>query len=151
MKRILYGIVVLGLLLGSQLQATAAQKSSKQVVFYATGEFESGDQLRGTVTIDTTHGTVLWADLTVFDLGNNVVATFGGTPGVGPPFTYTNLAGDLVIEVYGFNSTVIALAIPSTSLKKYAGGSLVAYESYWSWPTIQFSQRDPLLYGSLEP
>jgi hypothetical protein len=150
MKRMLFGIVVLGLLLASQLQATAAQPS-KQVVFHVTGGFESGFGLTGTVTIETTHGTVLWANLAVVDAGNNIVAAFSGTPS-----TYTNSKGDVEIALVAGTSVNptggIVLIISSTSLKKYAGGSLVAYTSYWWWwAAIQFRQTDRLLGGSLEP
>jgi len=68
---------------------------------------------------------------------------------------YTDSAGDVVIQLVASNGTGIALVIPATSLKGYAGGYLVTgpYESHWWWPDYSFRGNgvDSLLYGSLEP
>jgi hypothetical protein len=158
MKRMLCGFVVLALLVALQAQAAPKKKSppppppppDTYVVFYATGQFEGG-YLTGTVTIDTTAGYAVAADL---DVNGEVV--FSGTPSTG-----TNSAGNVVIE--GGWSSGIYLVIPSTSLKGYAGGELVpgeavlgamvGYESYWFWTDYSFRDYGiaPLSYGSLEP
>jgi hypothetical protein len=149
MKRMLCGFVALALLLAWQSQATAAKRPSKIVVFHAAGEFESGYGLIGTVTIETNTGRLVSANLAVVDFGNNIVAVFNGYP------SYTNSAGDVEIALVTgtFQSpTGLVLVIPSASLKGYAGGSLVAGESYWSWPSVnQWNQIYHLLDGSLEP
>ena len=148
MKRMLSGFVVLALLVSSQSHTTAANKTSngtkKYVVFHATGAFYSGDELAGTITIETTTGKVVSANLAVLDFfGNTVLAAFNGIP--------ETLTGSASTEIFvgAANSTVIALVIPSASLKGYAGGDLVPgpYESrWWSWDGI-----DPLVGGTLEP
>jgi hypothetical protein len=155
MKPVLSGFVVLALLLALQSQAMAKKKPpppppqlDTYVVFYATGTFGSTGSLTGTVTIDTTTGEAVSVDLAV----GGGVAVFNGTPS-----TSTNSSGNVVISI-GF-LTGIQLVIPSTSLKGYAGGSLVgggpyiADESAWWWPAYSWGDpgRDPLLDGSLEP
>jgi len=93
MKRMLYGFVALALLLASQSQGVAAKKPPKGpppppdtiVVFYATGQFYSGYELTGTVTIDTTAGYAVSADLAVVGAGNSDVAVFSRWPS-----TYTS-------------------------------------------------------------
>jgi hypothetical protein len=142
--------VVLALLVASQSQSTAATKSSKTVVFHATGEFESWYGLTGTVTIETTTGRVLSTNLAVVDAGGDIVAAFTG---IG---TSTNSAGDVEIALIAGSfidpTAGIVLVIASTSLKKYTGGSLVPDESYWWWANTSNSNViDPLVGGSLEP
>jgi len=144
-KRMLCGFVVLALLVSGQSQAAAKKKPpppppDTYVVFHATGQFEGG-YLSGTVTIDTTAGYAVSADLSV-----NGEVVFSGTPSTG-----TNSAGDVVIE--GGWSTGIYLVLPTASLKGYAGGELVPDESYWFWTDCSFRDYGEafLLYGSLEP
>ena len=153
MKRMLCGFAVLTLLLALQSQAIAKKPPpppppppDTYVVFYATGQFYSGYELSGTVTIDTTTGQAVSADLAVIGAGNSEVAVFNGTPS-----TYTNSEGDVEISV-GY-STGIVLVMPTASLKGYAGGGLIADESHWWWPVYSFGYVgiDPLVYGSLEP
>jgi hypothetical protein len=116
-------------------------------VFYATGQFYESGELTGTVTIDTTTGKAVSADLAIPAVGE----VFDGIPS-----TYTNSEGNVEISVG--SSTGILLVIPTASLKGYAGGDLVtdgviANESHWWWPVYSFGYVgiDPLVYGSLEP
>jgi hypothetical protein len=154
MKRMLYGFVALALLVALQSQATAKKKPppppDTYVVFYATGQFYESGELTGTVTIDTTTGKAVSADLAIPAVGE----VFNGTPS-----TYTNFAGNVEIIVDGNNGTGIELVIPSASLKGYAGGDLVVdggmvgNETHWWWPVYSFGDLgiDPLGYGSLVP
>jgi hypothetical protein len=140
MKRMLFGFVVLALLLASQSQATAKKKPppppDTYVVFNATGTFTTGP-LSGTVTIDTTTGQAVWANLLVGGL-----TVFNGVPS-----TSTNSAGQVVIS--GGFYTGIALVIPSASLKGYVGGSLVS--GFYGSRLYLEQGIDGLLDGSLEP
>jgi hypothetical protein len=162
MKRMLTGFAVLALLVGSQSQAATKKEPppppDTYVVFRADGQFLSGYGLTGTVTIDTTTGEAVSAALAVVGPRYSEVAVFNGAASTG-----TNPAGEVTIVVGSGFSTGIQLVIPSTSLKAYAGGSLVGgesvegagieYESAWWSPVDSFDVFgiDPLLYGSLEP
>jgi hypothetical protein len=98
---------------------------------YTTFTFDGGEidwftDIDGTITIDTVHGSVVSANLYV----NTVFATeaFDGEATVS-----TNSLGDVGITVHdpAYNGSWIVLTLPVTSLKKYAGGDVIASESYW--------------------
>lgn len=147
MKRLLSVSIAVALIVVFQSPATASKakpKPSTGTIFYASGQFDDGYALSGTVTIDTTTGEALAADLVI---GDNF-AVFKETPA-----TYINAAGDVEIVVEASLYSGIVLVVPATSLKGYAGGSLVANDSYWFWPVYYFGSYGGsyLLSGSLEP
>ena len=161
MKRMLCGFAVLTLLLALQSQGIAKKTAppppppplppppatDTYVVFYATGYFVNGDdELTGTVTIDTTTGQAVSADLAVVDGFGNEVAVFGGTPMTGRNVR----TGRVEIAVGNEISAAIVLVTESMSLQGYAGGSLLPTVSFWAegyeYPSINY-----LYYGSLEP
>jgi|SRR5580704_7538188 hypothetical protein len=145
----LRAVFLLGVMVALASQATAAP-----VVFEASGEFENGLELTGTVTIDTATGKVLSADLSLVE-GSVVKYVFDGRVSVarstGP---YTRI----VIEpgaVQGFAQ--LWITVPGTSLVGYDGS-----KTLWSYAGEELSGAYlpdgtlytyfvPLISGSLEP
>jgi hypothetical protein len=157
MKRMLAGLVVLALLMVTECPAGG----NKGTNFHVVGTFDSGDIITGypagpgVITIDTVHGSVLYADLWVYNptpnsLDGGYVAHFGNNASGSAPIVSTNAAGDVEITVYGYDGdwAWIVLTLPVKSLKKYAGGDVIASDSYWE-DSSNFT--DYLANGVIEP
>jgi hypothetical protein len=138
-------------LLGVQL-ALVGQAAAAPVVFTATGEFENGWELSGTVTIDTATGKVVSADLGVTE-GSVVkyvfakgVTVHGSSRG---PFTTIGISEGPVVPSLG-------ITVPGKSLVGYNGSSILTsgFEllSYIEiGEGLNYVDRLPLNFGSLEP
>ena len=140
-------LFLLGVLLSLAAQATAAP-----VVFEASGEFENGWELSGTVTIDTATGKVLSADLSVtgfdvnlvFDKVAHVLDSYRG------PVTGIGITGGPIVPSLG-------ITVPGKSLVGYTGSSILSYQAgqYESYLLLgegtYYVDEIPLVRGSLEP
>ena len=134
MKRMLVGFVVLALLMVVECSAGGNKSTNKGTTFSVFCTFDSGDFLNSsTITIDTTHGSVLSADLYLY-------SPFSGEEGYFyAPSVSTNAAGDVEITFSGWYDDLgefpaeLVLTLPVTSLKNYAGGDIIASDSYWEY------------------
>jgi len=138
-------------LLGVQL-ALVGQAAAAPVVFTATGEFENGWELSGTVTIDTATGKVVSADLGVTE-GSVVkyvfakgVTVHGSSRG---PFTTIGISEGPVVPSLG-------ITVPGKSLVGYNGSSILTYDyGYLSYIVLgeglNYVDMIPLDFGTLEP
>jgi hypothetical protein len=134
--------------------ALASQATAAPVVFEASGSFQDGFKLSGTITIDTATGKVVSSDLLV---AGHLETLFTGTgqhstsqPGL---LTYPSF--------YGLDETAeLVLWIPLHTLVGYKGGALLDYEngihisSYFSITPEGFGAPTTYYYlieGSLEP
>ena len=92
------------------------------IIFDASGTFQGGTALGGTVTIDTTVGDIISANLTASSLDN---PTFSGILNQGelisPPGLYF-----AQVDAEPFPFTTLFLAIIGDSLVNYAGGPLAS-------------------------
>jgi hypothetical protein len=138
-------------LVGVQL-ALVGQATAAPVVFTASGEFENGWELSGTVTIDTATGKVLSADLSVtagsvvkyvFDKDVTVHASSRG------PFTTIGISDGPIVPSLG-------ITIAEKSLVGFKGSSILTYDyGYLSYIVLgeglNYVDMLPLNFGSLEP
>ncbi len=135
--------VLLGVMAALATQATAAS-----VVFEASGLFNDGRRLSGTVTIDTATGKVLSADLSV-TFGSVEMYVFDGSVSVrrsnGAPYTQIEF-GPGIREGYA----ELFITLPETSLVGYDGSELYpqTLENSGAYFGDYFV---PLSYCSLEP
>ena len=150
-------VLLLGVMVALASQATAAP-----VVFEASGEFNDGCRLSGTVTIDTATGKVLSADLTAEDGSSTVIfdTVYYGTvtqitarPGY-PVWTRMWFEA----EFPGPGPYALSLTVPEATLVGYKGSSLAqaieAHGGYTSCIEIganPYSFGEIPLTGSLEP
>src|SRR4051794_24508102 len=88
------------------------------IVFNASGNFPGGGTLSGTVTIDTTTGTVLSTDLSA-----TVYQTFLFSTNVGGTPNYANSGLFVIAADYAGGYPVALVGLPQTSLVNYAGGA----------------------------
>jgi hypothetical protein len=129
----LVGFIALALLMVVESSAGGTKgAANKYTTFNFYGPIDYYDYISGTITIDTVHGTVasvnlqvwddFWGELAVFDSGATVS---------------TNAVGDVEITAdadYRYSTdypSQIVLTLPVPSLKKYAGGDIIASDSYW--------------------
>jgi hypothetical protein len=118
MKRVLLGFVALAAVLASEGRATAAP-----VEFYVEADSSAG-ALTGTITIDTATGTVLGADLGVYQ-GRSEVAVFDGHVYVEK---YSNRV-EIMLNGYWVaskekESASISINVEAKSLVGYGGGPI---------------------------
>jgi hypothetical protein len=137
------------LLLGAMV-ALASRSTAAPVVFEASGEFNDGRKLSGTVTIDTATGKVLSADLSV-TFGSVEIYVFDGSVSVlrpgGGPYRYTTIEfGPGTGEGYA----LLYITLPGTSLVGYDGSEIYPpkLENSGAYFGDYFV---PLSYCSLEP
>lgn len=143
----LVGFVALALLMVAECPAGGNKGAAKGTDFYVYCTFDSGDYIDGSViTIDTTHGTVLFVDLVLYDPSGAQVAQFWKNP-----IVRKNAFGDVEITVdSGTISAGILLTLPVKSLKQYAGGTVIANgDSYWVADDV--GVNDNLATGSIDP
>ena len=140
-------LFLLGVLLSLAARATAAP-----VVFEASGEFENGGELSGTITIDTATGKVLSADLSVtgfdvnlvFDKVAHVLDSYRG------PVTGIGINEGPIVPMLG-------ITVPGKSLVGYTGSSIVSHQAgqFLSYVLLgegtDYVDEIPLMRGSLEP
>lgn len=149
MKRNLLGFLALTLLMFVTECPAGSKSTSQYKTFYVSCIFESGDYIDGSpITIDTVHGNFASADLVLYDPYGREIVAFAEFPGMG-----FNGAGDVELIVYGLNyPAMIVLTLPVTSLKKYAGGTIIALDgasySYWEDGS---SYEDFLVTGTISP
>jgi len=136
-------------LLGVQL-VLVGQAAAAPVVFTASGEFENGWQLSGTVTIDNATGKVLSADLSVSE-GSVVKYVFDKAVRAVPGSLGTTIG---ISEGPIFPS--LGITVPEKSLVGYNGSSILTYDyGYRSYielgEGLNYVDILPLNFGSLEP
>jgi hypothetical protein len=146
-KWALRGLFLLGVQLYLVSHAAAAP-----VVFTASGEFENGWELSGTVTIDTASGKVLSADLSVTE-GSVVKYTFDKDVTV-PRFSRGPFTTIEISE--GSSVPSLGITVPEKSLVAYSGSSILTYDyGYLSYIVLgeglNYVDMLPLNFGSLEP
>jgi hypothetical protein len=131
--------------------ALASQATAAPVVFEASGEFDDGCKLSGTVTIDTATGKVLSADLRVA-FGSVERYVFDGSVSVlrsseGPYGPYTRIEFG---PGTGQGFALLYIALPGTSLVGYDGSEI--YPNFEPYSGAYFGDYwVPLITGSLEP
>jgi hypothetical protein len=135
------------LLLGV-MAALASQASAAPVVFEASGLFDDGRRLSGTVTIDTATGKVLSADLSV-TFGSVEMYVFDGSVSVrrsnGGPYTQIEFGPGI-----GEGYAGLFITLPGTSLVGYDGSEL--YPQILENSGAYFGDYFvPLSYCSLKP
>ena len=147
-------VLLLGVMVGLASQATAAP-----VVFEASGEFNDGCRLSGTVTIDTATGKVLSADLTAEDGSSTVIfdtVYYGTVTQITARRGYPVWTRMFFEDESGHYS--LFLTVPEAMLVGYKGSSLAqaieAHGGYTSCIEIganPYSFGEIPLTGSLEP
>jgi hypothetical protein len=115
MRRFILTSAVLGLMAGA-----AAQARADLTTFTAEGTFQDGATLGGTLTIDTSIGTVTAANLTVGGSYMLTLATIQSQAEVSTG-VYLVEVGETAIGL-----PQLALGIPVSSLVAYAGGDLLS-------------------------
>jgi hypothetical protein len=139
-------------LVGVQL-ALVGQAPAAPVVFTASGEFENGWELSGTVTIDTASGKVLSADLSVTE-GSVVQFVFDKVSHV-VDYSYRGPVTGIGITE-GPIVPCLGITVPGKSLVGYNGSSILTsgFEllSYIEiGEGLNYVDRLPLNFGSLGP
>jgi len=138
-------------LLGVSL-ALARQAAAAPVVFDASGEFENGSELSGTVTIDTATGVVLSADLSITnDTGETYLFNDRVSAKHYGSWTTISFGGAEILPV-------LVLSVEGRSLVGYDGSSILPlYDAgfllsgiVWAGG-LYYSDESPLLSGILEP
>jgi hypothetical protein len=147
-------ILLTAVLLGSFLSLGNSTARADTAVFDITGKFADsgiGTSLIGTVTIDTTAGTILATD----------VSTTGNFPG--GPYPLVSASGNpvnLAFNGTGGSIVLMQLYLPVSSLVGYAGGVLCSNDTFASSLAgcsnqISFYQlgsaAEDLVSGSLTP
>lgn len=144
MKQMLVGFVALALLMVAECPAGGNKGGNKNTNFNVFCTFDSGDEISGQITIDTA-GDVSYASLDIYYPFNSLFGVYF----LDAPTTSTNAAGDVEIIVSGLGPggypAEVVLTLPVTSLKKYAGGDVIATDSYWGYG----SYYDYLATGSI--
>jgi hypothetical protein len=142
-KWTLRAVFLLGAMVALATQATAAP-----VVFEASGLFDDGRRLSGTVTMDTATGKVLSADLSV-TFGSVEMYVFDGSVSVrrsnGAPYTQIEFGPGI-----GEGYAELFITLPGTSLVGYDGSEL--YPQILENSGAYFGDNFvPLSYCSLKP
>jgi hypothetical protein len=139
-KWALRAVLLLGVMVALASQATAAP-----VVFEASGEFEDGTYLEGSITIDTATGKVLSADLIINNLpgGGESVFTPSST-------THTKNTTTMVFAgSYVHEPARLQLTLPVSTLVDYEGGGIQWESSYYD-VYGSLKAPTPLAFGTLK-
>jgi len=121
MRRFMLATAVLGLMAG----AAAPARADISLVFTAAGTFTDGAVLGGTMTIDTTNGTVTSAALTVSAPDS---LNFDYLQNVQPNFPVSGLYALTFSTTSNFFYPLLSLGIPTSAstLQGYTGGNLAS-------------------------
>ncbi len=126
MKRMLSGLVALALAFASISPLTAVAAKSTPEVFKVNAVF-AGASLTGTVTIDTTGGTIVSSDLVLDNHLNGHLATLSEFKLLQTRALCYEFSG----ESSDYNEVVVVLYLfPVTTLKGFEGSRLIS-NSYW--------------------
>jgi len=146
MRRFMLTSAVLGLLTG----AAAPARADISLVFNAAGTFDDGATLSGTLTIDTTIGTVTAVNLAVGVSDTLIFDTvLSQVPNYPIPGNFLVETGTAAADLA---PDILNLDLPTTTLAGYSGGVISSLDNYDRGNiSILFTQQasDQLITGSL--